>query len=86
MSMQNAQRQEPSASLLGPKDPTDGRLGLDGYLRRDELAQHLGVSVRTIDRWHFDGEGPPRIVVVRTILYSVDSVREWLCSRKVISG
>jgi predicted DNA-binding transcriptional regulator AlpA len=51
---------------------------LDGYLRREELAQQFGVSPRTIDRWHSLRNGPPRISIGRTILYRLDSVHEWL--------
>jgi predicted DNA-binding transcriptional regulator AlpA len=58
------------------------KLILDGFLRREELAQQLGLSPRTIDRWEALRKGPPRVCVGRTILYSVDSVREWLRSRE----
>jgi predicted DNA-binding transcriptional regulator AlpA len=51
---------------------------LQGYLRREELAQQLGRSTRTIDRWEALRQGPPRITVGRTILYNIESVREWL--------
>lgn len=55
---------------------------LDGYLRRDELAKQLGVSPRTIDRWHTCRSGPPRITIGRTVLYSLESVKQWLCSNE----
>jgi predicted DNA-binding transcriptional regulator AlpA len=80
MSIQNTQGLETGASLHGPQDSTVARIDLDGYLRRDELAQQLGVSVRTIDRWDVEGNGPPRISVGRTVLYSITSAREWLRS------
>ncbi len=53
---------------------------LGDYLTRDQLATELGVSVRTLDRWNTARSGPPRVVVGRTILYRIDSVREWLSS------
>lgn len=55
---------------------------LEGYLRRRELAQQLGVSPRTIDRWHSLRNGPPRIAIGRTILYNLNSVRGWLQGRE----
>ncbi len=55
---------------------------LDGFLRREELAKELGCSARTIDRWHALREGPPRVQVGRTILYNIQSVRDWLRSRE----
>jgi predicted DNA-binding transcriptional regulator AlpA len=55
---------------------------LSGYLRREELAQQFGLSTRTIDRWEALKEGPPRVSIGRTILYNVESVREWLSTRE----
>jgi predicted DNA-binding transcriptional regulator AlpA len=55
---------------------------LQGFLRREELAQQLGLSPRTIDRWQALRKGPPRVCVGRTILYNVESVRDWLRSRE----
>jgi len=43
------------------------KLVLDGFLRRQELAQQLGLSPRTIDRWEALRKGPPRVCVGRTI-------------------
>jgi hypothetical protein len=37
------------------------QLVLAGYMRREELAQRLGVSPRTIDRWQTLRCGPPRV-------------------------
>jgi predicted DNA-binding transcriptional regulator AlpA len=51
---------------------------LDGFLRREELAQQLGLSPRTIDRWQALRLGPPRVCVGRTVLYRVEAVRRWL--------
>jgi len=55
---------------------------LDGYVTRDVLASQFGKSTRTIDRWETLRMGPPRVVVGRTVLYRVDSVRQWLESRE----
>jgi hypothetical protein len=55
---------------------------LKDYLGRDELAQELRTSVRTLDRWHTRRIGPPRTVIGRTVLYSIESVRSWLQSRE----
>jgi predicted DNA-binding transcriptional regulator AlpA len=57
---------------------------LEGYLRRDELAQQLGVSARTIDRWHNLRSGPPRIAIGRTILYRLESVLGWLQAQESV--
>jgi predicted DNA-binding transcriptional regulator AlpA len=67
-----------SVSLPVSQDYSSESHVLDCYLRREELAQQLGVSARTIDRWHTLRCGPPRISVGRTILYHLDSIRQWL--------
>jgi predicted DNA-binding transcriptional regulator AlpA len=82
----NVEPQEPSTLVVSTplRDAQDTALPklLHEYCRRDELAQALGRSPRTIDRWHVMREGPPRVQVGRTILYKVESVREWLRSRE----
>jgi len=72
---------EPSA-IPPSQEPSSNQLLLDGYLRREELAQQLGVSPRTIDRWQTLRCGPPRVAIGRTILYNLDSVRQWLRSKE----
>lgn len=70
----------PAVSASIHQESSSKPLLLEGYLRREELAQQLQVSPRTIDRWHTLRSGPPRVTIGRTILYSLDSVREWLKS------
>lgn len=72
---------EPSA-IPPSQEISSNQLLLDGYLRRDELAQQLGVSPRTIDRWQTSRCGPPRVAIGRTILYNLESVRQWLRSKE----
>jgi predicted DNA-binding transcriptional regulator AlpA len=72
----------PSAPTFQSQDTHIALPLLDGYLRREELAKQFGLSPRTIDRWEALRIGPPRTSVGRTILYSVQSVREWLLSRE----
>ena len=74
--------QESCTHLSHPKDKPLAPLVLEGFLRREQLAQQLGLSPRTIDRWEALRDGPPRVSVGRTILYNIQSVREWLLSRE----
>jgi predicted DNA-binding transcriptional regulator AlpA len=74
-----------SVSLPVSSDPSSNHYTLGGYLRRDELAHLLGVSGRTIDRWHTLRCGPPRISVGRTVLYNLASLRQWLQSMEQTS-
>lgn len=47
-------------------------------LDRITAAQYLGVSARTLDRWHLLNEGPPRIKLRGTVRYRLDSLVSWL--------
>lgn len=78
----NQALQESCPPFPDPQDKLPTRLVLEGFLRREELAQQLGLSPRTIDRWESLRQGPPRVSVGRTILYSIQSVREWLLSKE----
>jgi predicted DNA-binding transcriptional regulator AlpA len=75
-------QQELLTTSCDQQEKTSSPLVLDGFLRREELAQQLGLSSRTIDRWEALRIGPPRVCVGRTILYQIQSVREWLISRE----
>lgn len=44
----------------------------------EQLAETLGVSVRTLNRWHERRIGPARIKVGGKVLYRVSSVEKWL--------
>ena len=54
----------------------------DEFLSPESLARELGISPRTLARWHVERVAPPRIVIGRTVLYRRASVREWLESRE----
>lgn len=56
---------------------TNGSLR-DDYYTRKELADELGTSVRTLDRWHAHREGPPRTAKGKLVLYRREAVRDWL--------
>ena len=60
----------PAGSILGE------------YIEAPELSRDLGISKRTLDRWHRQRMGPPRTVIGRTILYRRTAVQEWLRSRE----
>ncbi len=53
-------------------------LGDRRYLSPDGLAAILGVSLRTIARWHDARIGPPRIKVGNTVLYDLERLNHWL--------
>ena len=55
---------------------------LADYISRENLAQELQVSSRTLDRWHGRRIGPPRCLIGRKVFYRRVSVRDWLISRE----
>jgi hypothetical protein len=53
------------------------------YLPPEVLAAMIGVSTRTLQRWHVARTGPPRITLGRRNLYPEKRLPDWLASREV---
>lgn len=51
---------------------------LDGFISPEALAEQLGISLRTLARWHAQRKGPARCTVGKLILYRIAAVRDWL--------
>jgi predicted DNA-binding transcriptional regulator AlpA len=51
---------------------------LKDYISRDQLAEKIGKSVKTLVRWENDGKGPPVTRMGRDVLYSIPSFERWL--------
>jgi hypothetical protein len=51
---------------------------LAGMLTRLALAEQLGVSVDTLQRWETQRVGPPCVRVGKRVLYPEDRARAWL--------
>lgn len=47
-------------------------------LTREEAAEYLRVSPRTLDRWHEERIGPPRIKIGRRIEYRRSVLDAWI--------
>lgn len=56
------------------------------YLTRDQILKARGICARTWLRLEQTGDGPPRTVIGRDILYRRDSFMEWLRSREEHNG
>lgn len=52
------------------------------YVTPERLARTLGVTVRTLCRWHAARIGPRRIKVGKTVLFDVVKLPEWLALRE----
>ena len=48
------------------------------HLTPADVGRLLGVSLRTLSRWHAQRLGPPRCKVGRTVLYRRDAFEDWL--------
>ena len=55
---------------------------LDGYLTRQQLAEQMGVSWRTICRYEDMADGLPSLLIGGKKIYRVESVRQWLERRE----
>ncbi|WP_114856462.1 helix-turn-helix domain-containing protein [Brachybacterium sp. YJGR34] len=51
-------------------------------LTSDDLAELLGVELRTIERWRKSGKGPPFMLFGRTVRYHPTRVQQWMVSRE----
>lgn len=55
---------------------------LSEYLTRDQLAEELRVTPRTIIRWQSTADGLPHVQIGGRVLYRVASVKAWLESKE----
>jgi predicted DNA-binding transcriptional regulator AlpA len=53
-------------------------------LSKTEAAKFLGVSERTLDRWHAHRKGPARVSAGRRVLYRFSGLTAWLDSNEVL--
>lgn len=53
------------------------------YLTPTEVADILGVSERTLTRWHSLRQGPPRCKIGRAVRYVASSVADWMASHEI---
>ena len=55
---------------------------LGEYIPHSQLAEELGISLKTLENLNRDGNGPPRIKLGRFTYYREEGVREWLRTRE----
>ena len=58
----------------------------DDHVTKSQLAKAIGRSSRTLDNWHRDRTGPPRIKFGGVILYNISSFKKWLASQELAPG
>lgn len=59
---------------------------LGEYLTKAELAAQLHRSIRSVDRWALNGDGPPCVRIGRRSLYRRAAVVEWLRGLDITPG
>jgi Helix-turn-helix domain len=51
---------------------------LDGYTDERQIAEDLGVGLRTLRKWRQQGKGPPYVKFARQIHYPLEYLEAWL--------
>jgi predicted DNA-binding transcriptional regulator AlpA len=51
---------------------------LADYVTREELAEELKVTTRTLDKWHVQRRGPSKIKLGSRVYYKRQTVLAWL--------
>jgi len=54
---------------------------LGDYFTRQELADELGIHVRSLERWAWLRKGPPQVRIGRRVFYRRSDVLRWLENR-----
>jgi hypothetical protein len=62
--------------------PRERDFFLSEFLDEEALAVKLGVTTRTLRRWHVMRIGPPRTTCGRKIYYRIESILAWFVSRE----
>ena len=55
---------------------------MQGWLRRHEVAEALGISAATLQRWQTRRIGPPLVRIGRRVFYRADAFRDWMISQE----
>ena len=53
----------------------------DDLVPPPEVAQHLGIPLRTLGQWRYLGTGPKFLKVGRHVRYSWSDVQAWLAAQ-----
>jgi predicted DNA-binding transcriptional regulator AlpA len=72
-----------ATAIMPVVEPTKvDRRAIDEFVDRHQAADFIGVSARTLDRWHLLRIGPPRIKIGGLVRYSISAIVQWLRSRE----
>jgi len=54
---------------------------LDGYIPEADLARGISYEVRTLRKWRQTGEGPPYVLIGKSVYYPEAEFQKWLAKR-----
>ena len=55
----------------------EGDLRIVQHLNQSQLAKRWSVSLKTLERWRWRGQGPPYIKLVGRVLYRLEDIVEY---------
>lgn len=70
------------APHLAVMDTNTTSAGLAPLIGIEELAEYLGIPVKTLYKWRQEGVGPASVRVGRHVRYFVGDVRDWLLDQR----
>ena len=71
--------------LIDAVGPSDFNI-YEGHLTKPQMASAMGRNTRTLDNWHRNHVGPPRIKFGGVILYSIAAAKLWLAAQSLQPG
>ena len=71
--------------LIDAVGPSDFNI-YEGHLTKPQMAKAMGRNQRTLDNWHRNHVGPPRIKFGGVILYSIEAAKLWLAAQSLQPG
>jgi hypothetical protein len=71
--------------LIDAVGPSDFNI-YEGHLTKPQMAKAMGRNQRTLDNWHRNRVGPPRIKFGGVILYNIEAAKRWLAAQSLQPG
>ena len=75
-----------AAHLVGMKTETNPLSVLDPLVTITELAEYLGVPVKTIYEWRQTGRGPVGLRIGRHVKFRISDVQAWVDGQRDVPG
>jgi hypothetical protein len=75
----NPEATAPATAAAGDEINIGGRR----FLGERRVAEMLGCSLRTLQRWRMEGKGPPSTKIGRKVFYELNDLQEWIDRGKI---